>query len=84
MCKLICTSSKVELWPQSFVVEIEGQRPLLPQFIEWLKTNKPPMCMFMPDRLLDPNTHKANQIAFEHLVDTLTQNQSVSSPEHRM
>ena len=65
-------------------MEIYGHCSLLPQFIEWLKANKTPMCIFMPDRLLDPNAHKANQIAFEHFADMLARNQSVSSPEHRM
>lgn len=81
MCRLIYTSSQVELWPRSFVVEVMGQRPLLPQLIEWLKSNKPPMCMFMPDRLTDRAAHGANQVAFEALANALMQSQTVSSPD---
>lgn len=78
---LIYSSSQVEFWPASFVVEVMGHRPLLAQLTEWLKSNKPPMCMFMPDRLADQAAHRANQAAFESLATALGQSQTVSSPD---
>ncbi|KIP06340.1 hypothetical protein PHLGIDRAFT_119048 [Phlebiopsis gigantea 11061_1 CR5-6] len=82
--ELRCTAAEtggdnqVEFWPASFVVEVMGHRPLLAQLTEWLKSNKPPMCMFMPDRLADQAAHRANQAAFESLATALGQSQTVA------
>ena len=72
-------SSKTELWPALFHLQIMNQRPLLREIHDWVKAHPVPMCMFMPDRLPDANAHRTNQMAFDELASLLMQNQWVSS-----
>lgn len=72
-------SSKTELWPPLFHLQIMNQRPLLREIHDWVKAHPVPMCMFMPDRLPDANAHRANQMAFDELAGLLMQNQWVGS-----
>ncbi|GJE99583.1 hypothetical protein PsYK624_158500 [Phanerochaete sordida] len=71
-------NSQVENWPPAFSVQLLAPRPMLPQFLEWLKSHTPPMCMFMADRLPDPAAQRTNQTNFETLVAALVQSQSVA------
>jgi hypothetical protein len=76
-------SSQTELWPKIFYLQLMNQRPLLREVHEWVKANAPPMCMFMPDRLQDTASTKANEEIFKNLAHLLMQTQSVSGRIHR-
>lgn len=70
-------SSHVELWPPHFDVQVIRQTPLLQEVQTWVRANAPPMCMFMPGRLIDGEAHKANQASFEALATMLAENNLV-------
>ena len=72
------TSSQVELWPANFSITIVSQKPLLREVMEWTKSNTPPMCVFMPDRLADATESSTNSAQFEAFASLLLQNQFVS------
>jgi len=71
-------NSDVDKWPSSFFVRIIHQRPLLAEFQNWVKTQMPPMCIFMPDRVADATVGLNNQVLFEALVRTLSETQSIA------
>ena len=71
-------SSQTELWPRIFYLQLINQKPLLREVHDWVKANSPPMCMFMPDRLSDNTTSKANEETFKTLADLLMRTQTVS------
>ncbi|KAI0697021.1 hypothetical protein BC835DRAFT_1271070 [Cytidiella melzeri] len=82
--QLYCTAAETdgdnqtELWPRIFYLQLINHRPLLREVHDWVKTNAPPMCMFMPDRLPDTAASRANEETFKHLADLLMQTQSVA------
>lgn len=72
-------SSETEKWPGQFYVQHLNQRPLLREVHEWVRAHPTTMCMFMPDRLANSTTSKANEELFKHFTDHLMQTQTVSS-----
>ncbi|CAL1699808.1 unnamed protein product [Somion occarium] len=82
--ELRCTAAEtegdnqVDVWPTRFVVQTISQRPLLQEMQAWAKTNVPPICMFMPDRLSDQDTHRRNQANFETFATMLAENQFIA------
>lgn len=45
---------------------------------DWVRRHKPPVCMFMPDRLPDVNVSKVNEGKFRSLSRLMIENQVVS------
>jgi hypothetical protein len=70
--------SQLDSWPAHLFVNMTHFRPLLREVITWTEQHNVPTCVFMADRLRDPNETLTNQANFRSFVDILKQRSMVA------
>lgn len=82
MFPLIYFTSRFDLWPATFVVNVTAGNQCLHDVKLWARSVEAnlAMAMLMPDRLSDPAQHARNKAIFRTFCEVLTEHQIVRIP----
>ncbi|TDL18797.1 hypothetical protein BD410DRAFT_792982 [Rickenella mellea] len=70
--------NRMEAWPTNLAMYFSRRSCRLSDLQEWVRRHKPPLCMFMPDRLTDSSASKANESKFRTLAKLMMDSHAVA------